>query len=104
MRKKSSIFLVALLLPIVGALASHPVYAGNDKPIGYFFMSGLFAGEKNMTYAIEDDKLRDTINSKKSYMTDVHGPYRTHWGAMRAMRELKRKSKENIYFTRIFKL
>jgi hypothetical protein len=79
-------------------------YAESDKKIGYFYMSGRFTGEKSITYSQDDEKVRDTLNSKKSYATDVHGPYRSKWGAMRAMHEQKRKEKDSIYFTRVFKL
>jgi hypothetical protein len=104
MKKNSTAHFIVTIAILLGIFVAKPLSAADDKPIGYFFMSGLFAGEKNLSYSIEDDRLRDTMNSQKSYMTDVHGPYRTRIGAKRAMRELKRNSKENIYFTHIYRL
>jgi hypothetical protein len=67
-------------------------------------MSGRFVGEQRTDYEGEPEKNRDLQDSLKSYVTDVHGPFRTRWGAMRAMREQKRREKDRLYFTRIFKL
>lgn len=92
---KKLIFL--LLLSFTTVVANAQFSSLED---GYYFIAGSYHAVNRDSLLVENEEK----NSEGPKTIAVYGPYRTKYGAKKAMKMLKRDTVVELYFSQIFKL
>jgi hypothetical protein len=93
-----------VVILVVVALCTGSGGAANGKTAGYYFLSAHYIPSEHIEKINEELNENEYFDVNEECITILHGPFKTRFRAIRAMRNRKRKDKYRSYYTKIYKM
>ena len=93
-----------VVIIIMGALCTGSGGATNGNTAGYYFLSAHYIPSEHIEKINNELDENEYFDVNEECVTILHGPFKTRFRAIRAMRNRKRKDKYRSYYTKIYKM